>query len=286
MMGKEILHKMKEKVQEKVGLSPSTAESGKGKSKMSKHITHGYHLVKGKAHHPMEDYVVAEFKQVGDSELGLFAIFDGHLSHIIPDYLKSNLFDNILNEPDFWTEPENAIRKAYRITDTTILEKAVDLGQGGSTAVTAILINCKKLVIANVGDSRAVICKNGEARQLSIDHEPTTEKESIENRGGFVSNFPGDVPRVDGQLAVSRAFGDKSLKEHLSSEPDVTVEMIGDDTELIILASDGLWKVMTNQEAVDAIRNIKDARSAAKQLTEEAVKRNSTDDISCVVVRF
>ncbi|EOY13070.1 Phosphatase 2C family protein [Theobroma cacao] len=286
MTGKEILHKMKEKVQEKVGLCSSTAESGKGKSKMAKNITHGYHLVKGKGHHPMEDYVVAEFKQVGDSELGLFAIFDGHLSHIIPDYLKSNLFDNILNEPGFWTEPENAIRKAYRITDTTILEKAVDLGKGGSTAVTAILINCKKLVIANVGDSRAVICKNGEAKQLSIDHEPTTEKESIENRGGFVSNFPGDVPRVDGQLAVSRAFGDKSLKEHLSSEPDVTVEMIGDDMELIILASDGLWKVMTNQEAVDAIRNIKDARSAAKRLTEEAVKRNSTDDISCVVVRF
>ncbi|XP_022733278.1 probable protein phosphatase 2C 39 isoform X2 [Durio zibethinus] len=285
MIGREILLKMKEKVQEKVGLG-STAESGKGKSKMSKNITHGYHLVKGKAHHPMEDYVVAEFKQVGNSELGLFAIFDGHLSHIIPDYLKSHLFDNILNEPDFWTEPETAIRKAYHITDTNILEKAVDLGQGGSTAVTAILINCQKLVIANVGDSRAVICKNGEAVQLSVDHEPSTEKERIENRGGFVSNFPGDVARVDGQLAVARAFGDKSLKKHLSSEPDVTVEMIDDDTELIILASDGLWKVMTNKEAVDAIRNIKDAQSAAKHLTEEAVKRNSTDDISCIVVRF
>ncbi|XVF70166.1 hypothetical protein PTKIN_Ptkin11bG0139500 [Pterospermum kingtungense] len=281
MTGKEILHKMKEKV----GLG-NTAESGKGKSKMSKNIRHGYHLVKGKAQHPMEDYVVAEFKQVGDNELGLFAIFDGHLSHVIPDYLRSHLFDNILNEPDFWTEPENAIRKAYHITDTNILEKAVDLGRGGSTAVTVILINCEKLVIANVGDSRAVICKDGQAKQLSIDHEPSIEKESIENRGGFVSNFPGDVPRVDGQLAVARAFGDKSLKVHLSSEPDVTVEMIDDDTELIILASDGLWKVMTNQEAVDAVRNIKDARSAAKYLSEEAVKRNSRDDISCIVVRF
>jgi serine/threonine protein phosphatase PrpC len=53
----------------------------------------------------------------------------------------------------------------------------------------------------------------------------------------------GDVPRVDGQLAVARAFGDKSLKEHLSSEPDVAMEMIDDDTDCIILASDGLWKV-------------------------------------------
>ncbi|KAL1174850.1 hypothetical protein V6Z11_A04G045300 [Gossypium hirsutum] len=253
---------------------------------MSKNITHGYHLVKGKANHPMEDYVFAEFKQVNGSELGLFAIFDGHLSHVIPDYLKANLFNNILNEPDFWTEPENAIRKAYRLTDTNILEQAIDLGKGGSTAVTAILINCQKLVIANVGDSRAVISKNGVAKQLSVDHEPASERESIENRGGFVSNFPGDVARVDGQLAVARAFGDKSLKKHLTSEPDVSIETIDEDTDLIILASDGLWKVMSNQEAVDAIKGIKDARSAAKHLTEEAVKRNSKDDISIIVVKF
>lgn len=281
MTGKEILYKMKEKV----GLG-SSADSGKGKSKISKNVTHGYHLVKGKSHHAMEDYIVAQFKQVDDNELGLFAIFDGHLSHNIPDYLRSNLFDNILKEPDFWTEPENAMRRAYRVTDTTILEKAFDLGKGGSTAVTAILINCHTLVVANVGDSRAVICKNGVAKQLSVDHEPNAERKEIENRGGFVSNFPGDVPRVDGQLAVARAFGDKSLKEHLSSEPDITEETIDDDTEFIILASDGLWKVMSNQEAADAIKNIKDARSAAKHLTEEALIRKSTDDISCIVVKF
>ncbi|XP_059444050.1 probable protein phosphatase 2C 39 [Corylus avellana] len=282
MAGKEILHKMKEKV----GLGSSDTDSGKGKSKMSKHVTHGFHLVKGKSHHAMEDYVFAQFKQVDDKELGLFAIFDGHLSHDVPDYLKSHLFDNILKEPDFWTETEKAIRSAYQITDTNILEKAVDFGKGGSTAVTAILINCHKLVVANVGDSRAVICKNGVAKQLSVDHEPSMERERIEERGGFVSNFPGDVPRVDGQLAVARAFGDKSLKKHLSSEPHVVVDFIDEKTEFVILASDGLWKVMTNQEAADCIKHLKDARAAAKHLTEEALNRNSTDDISCIVVRF
>ncbi|GMY31862.1 probable protein phosphatase 2C 39 isoform X1 [Fagus crenata] len=282
MTGKEILLKMKEKV----GLGSSDADSGKGKSKMSKHVTHGFHLVKGKSHHAMEDYVVARFKPVDEHELGLFAIFDGHLSHDVPDYLRTHLFDNILKEDDFWTEPEKAVRRAYRITDTKILEKAVDFGKGGSTAVTAILINCQKLVVANVGDSRAVICKNGVAKQLSVDHEPSVERESIEERGGFVSNFPGDVPRVDGQLAVARAFGDKSLKKHLSSEPDISVEFIENDTEFVILASDGLWKVMSNQEATDCIRQIKDARAAAKHLTDEALNRKSTDDISCIVVRF
>ena len=92
---------------------------------------------------------------------------------------------------DFWTEPEVAIRRAYHSTDAEILDKTRVLGRGGSTAVTAILINGQKLVVGNVGDSRAVICKNGVAKQLSVDHEPSKEKRMIERRGGFVSNLPG-----------------------------------------------------------------------------------------------
>lgn len=61
---------------------------------------------------------------------------------------------------------------------------------------------------------------------------------------------PGDVPRVDGQLAVTRAFGDGSLKKHLSSEPHVIDENVDDDTELLILASDGLWKVMNSTKMI------------------------------------
>ncbi|CAN0920318.1 Probable protein phosphatase 2C 39 [Linum grandiflorum] len=281
MSGKEIINKMKEKV----GLG-SSADSGKGKSRVDKHVSHGYHLVKGRSNHPMEDYIVSEFRTVQGHELGLFAIFDGHLSQSVPDYLTSNLFDNILKEENFWTEPEKAITRAYHETDSDILDNAGKLGKGGSTAVTAILINCQKLVVANVGDSRAVISKKGSAKQLSIDHEPERERSEIENRGGFVSNFPGDVARVDGQLAVARAFGDKSLKKHLSSDPYVVVELIDDDTDCVILASDGLWKVMSNQEAVDAIKDVKDARSAAKRLTDEALNRRSSDDISCIVIKF
>ncbi|KAI4333941.1 hypothetical protein L6164_018689 [Bauhinia variegata] len=282
MTGKEILHKMKEKA----GFATSAADTGKGKSKISKHITHGFYLKKGKSGHPMEDYVVSEFKQERDKELGLFAIFDGHLGHDVANYLQNNLFDSILKQQDFWTAPENAVRRGYLTTDEKILEQAFVLGKGGSTAVTAILINGQKLVVGNVGDSRAVICKNGKAEQLSVDHEPSKEKRDIEKRGGFVSNIPGDVPRVDGQLAVARAFGDKSLKMHLSSEPHVVTERISENVEFLILASDGIWKVMSNQEAVDSIRHIKDAKDAAKHLIEEAITKKSKDDISCIVVRF
>lgn len=79
------------------------------------------------------------------------------------------------------------------MTDEDILLKAPKLGPGGSTAVTAILIDSKDLYVANVGDSRAVISKAGKAEQMSVDHEPGNEAEKgkIEEKGGFVSNMPG-----------------------------------------------------------------------------------------------
>ncbi|CAA2949748.1 probable phosphatase 2C 58 [Olea europaea subsp. europaea] len=284
MAGREILNKMKEKA---CFSTPVTPEAGKGKSKFSKNITHGFYLEKGKSNHAMEDCLVSEFKKLDDHELGLFAIFDGHMGRDVAKYLQGNLFNNILKQQhDFWTDTEKALRRAYKTTDNEILEQSFHLGKGGSTAVTAVLMDGHKLVVANVGDSRAIICKKGVAYQISVDHEPGKEKSTIEKKGGFVSNIPGDVPRVDGQLAVARAFGDKSLKRHLSSEPDVAIEMVDDELELIILASDGLWKVMSNQEAVESIRNTKSAQSAAKHLVEEAVSRKSKDDISCIVVRF
>ncbi|KAJ3673746.1 hypothetical protein LUZ60_005738 [Juncus effusus] len=270
--------------------SGAANEAGKGKSSAQNNlkVNYGFSLVKGKSNHPMEDYHVAKFVQMKGEELGLFAVFDGHLGDKVPAYLQKHLFENIIKEDDFWTDPERAIIRAYEKTDNAILtQQSPDLGRGGSTAVTAILfLNGRKLWVANVGDSRAVLGKAGKAVQLTVDHEPSTERGTIENRGGFVSNLPGDVPRVNGQLAVSRAFGDKSLKSHLRSDPDIRSEDTDSNAEVLILASDGLWKVMTNEEAVEIARKIKDPQAAARQLTAEAVNRNSKDDISCIVVRF
>ncbi|XP_057429994.1 probable protein phosphatase 2C 9 [Lotus japonicus] len=263
----------------------SSSSSGKGKSYLCP-VKYGFSLVKGRANHPMEDFHVAKIIQNKGQELGLFAIYDGHLGDSVPAYLQKHLFSNILKEEDFWTDTNSSIIKAYETTDEAILSHSSDLGVGGSTAVTAILLNNQKLWVANVGDSRAVLSRRGEAIQMTIDHEPNTERGIIENKGGFVSNMPGDVARVNGQLAVSRAFGDKNLKSHLRSDPDIRHDEIDSDTEFLILASDGLWKVMANQEAVDIAKKIKDPQKAAKQLTAEALNRESKDDISCIVVRF
>ncbi|KAL7175936.1 hypothetical protein ACSBR2_029499 [Camellia fascicularis] len=263
----------------------SSYSSGKGRSHGGE-IRYGFSIVKGKANHPVEDYHVATFIQMQEHELGLFAIFDGHLGDSVPAYLQKYLFSNILKEEEFWTDPSRSISNAYEKTDQAILSQSSNLGRGGSTAVTAILINGQRLLVANVGDSRAVLLRGGQAIQMTTDHEPNTERGSIENKGGFVSNVPGDVPRVDGQLAVSRAFGDKSLKSHLRSDPDIQDTIIDFNTDVLVLASDGLWKVMENQEAVDIARRMRDPQKAAKQLITEALERDSEDDISCIVVRF
>ncbi|MCO5551225.1 hypothetical protein L7F22_004724 [Adiantum nelumboides] len=104
----------------------------------------------------------------------------------------------------------------------------------------------------------------------------------------FVHQFQikGDVPRLDGQLAVSRAFGNKSLKMHVRSDPDIHLEDIDEATEFLILPSDGLWKVMDNQIAVDTVVKFKDPQVAARCLTSDALALGSKDDISCIVVSF
>lgn len=88
-------------------------------------------------------------------------------------------------------DPEAAIKHAYCSTNKYILENSTRLGPGGSTAVTAIVIDGKDLWIANIGDSRAVLCERGAANQLTVDHEPDAERKRIEQQGGFVTIFPG-----------------------------------------------------------------------------------------------
>lgn len=75
----------------------ASTSSGKGRNSEGE-IKFGYSLVKGKANHPMEDYHVSKFVKIDGKELGLFAIYDGHLGERVPAYLQKHLFSNILKE--------------------------------------------------------------------------------------------------------------------------------------------------------------------------------------------
>jgi len=123
----------------------------------------------------------------------------------------------------------------------------------GSTAVVAV-VSPTHVVVANAGDSRAVLSRAGVPVPLSVDHKPDRPDElaRIKAAGGRVIYWDG--ARVLGVLAMSRAIGDGYLKPYVSSEPEVTVTERTDDDECLILASDGLWDVVTNEMACEVVR--------------------------------
>ncbi|KAF2140718.1 uncharacterized protein K452DRAFT_299439 [Aplosporella prunicola CBS 121167] len=140
------------------------------------------------------------------------------------------------------------------------------------------------LYTANVGDARIVLCRKGRALRLSYDHKGSDENEGrrIANAGGLILNN-----RVNGVLAVTRALGDSYMKDLVTGHPYTTETVIQpDQDEFIILACDGLWDVCSDQEAVDLVRNIADPQAASKHLVDHALARFSTDNLSCMIVRF
>ncbi|PKS13326.1 hypothetical protein jhhlp_000097 [Lomentospora prolificans] len=145
-------------------------------------------------------------------------------------------------------------------------------------------LRSRVLYTANVGDARIILCRAGKALRLSYDHKGSDENEGrrISNAGGLILNN-----RVNGVLAVTRALGDAYIKDLVTGHPYTTETVIQPDAdEFIIIACDGLWDVCSDQEAVDLVREIEDPNEAAKLLVDHALNRFSTDNLSCMIVRF
>lgn len=158
----------------------------------------------------------------------------------------------------------------------------------GTTALVAIVYE-GQLIVANVGDSRGVICDSkGNTIPLSFDHKPQQIKEHrrIKEAGGFIT-FNG-VWRVAGILATSRALGDFPLKDRnlIIAEPDIlTFDLKDMKAQFMILASDGLWDEFSNEEAVAFVReNMDDPFLGAKKLAIEAYSKGSVDNITILIV--
>ncbi|CAH9109344.1 unnamed protein product [Cuscuta europaea] len=155
--------------------------------------------------------------------------------------------------------------------DTTAEEEPCNLG-----SASAIVINGERLVIANMGDYKAVICKDGEAFPVG-GTRPRWQKMN----NWSCKLFPGSIKHPGKQTSASGAF-----KDSRSSDLAVMSERIYGNTELVILASTGVWEVMKEQEAVNLIRHIEDPQKAAECLAEEASTRMSRSKIACLIIRF
>ncbi|KAG5959132.1 hypothetical protein E4U58_005084 [Claviceps cyperi] len=148
----------------------------------------------------------------------------------------------------------------------------------------AAMVRQRILYTANVGDARIILCRGGKALRLSYDHKGSDETEGrrIANAGGLILNN-----RVNGVLAVTRALGDAYLKDLVTGHPYTTETVIQHDLdEFIIIACDGIWDVCNDQDAVDMVREVHDPILASKQLVDLALRRFSTDNLSCMIIRL
>ncbi|KAL3339363.1 hypothetical protein AABB24_028137 [Solanum stoloniferum] len=207
-----------------------------------------------------------------------FGIYDGHGGRMAAQFVADNLHSYIFEMLDNGSTMtrEKAIEAAYIKTDHQFLKQGVG---SGACCVTA-LIEGKEIIISNLGDCRAVLCRNGVAEALTRDHraEREDERKRIEDKGGYVELHKGGW-RVHGVLTVSRSIGDAHLKDWVPAEPDIKTLILTPDMEYLVLASDGLWDQVGNQEAIDLIM-----QSCLREKSMQVATSNEKeeDKIDCV----
>ena len=305
-------------------------------SMLPSHPTSGYCDIQGRRK-VIEDFHTVHLEQGHQ----FFGIFDGHSGNLASKYAASELYkqfirrlgdldDDIASGDDWKKEVEIEMKESFEALHRGVLDviqsypAGAVMSKSGTTA-TALFVTDHAVVVASVGDSRAILSvgtsydpkKQASSIQLTVDHvaADSNERMRIEHRGGVVSSR-GGVLRVNGTLVLSRSIGDAHLAKYLSRTPNVvamTKEEVREKCKLskeedaynttimpcfIILASDGLWDVIENQEAVDLVEQVIQKyhiihesgweggafQEAAELLTQEAYVRGSTDNIGVCVV--
>lgn len=192
--------------------------------------------------------------------------------------------------------------RGFNLTDHSFLAGARAKGDSsGSTAVAAVIHGTApddvRIVVANTGDSRAVLCRGGRAVAMTEDHKPNlpAEQRRINRSGGKVIDANGTyrVGRraVSGSqtwLAVARAFGDIGLKEPdqcVIPTPDIETRHVLPGDSFVLLACDGIFDVLTNQQAIDiAAEHLPgNPRDAAAAVVRAAYKAESQDNLTVLV---
>jgi len=290
---------------------------------------HGYYKNEPKEH--LEELAMTTF----------LAVFDGHggdecsnyLVDALPHQIRTHMLDQKENlqkaiESSRGTrnqseQTEDAVSELMRkILKTAYLKTDKDFispktaPQSGSTAATVILMG-RRLFAANVGDSRVVLCRGGgQCVELTSDHKPSRPDEAARVRaaGGFILH-----KRVMGELAITRAFGDKSFKMGIkamleeeaedmagganeneqakdltaplvSAEPEIASMILSHNDEFLLLACDGLFDVFRSQDAIalarqELIAHRGEPAEVARILSDQAIRvRRSRDNVSILVV--
>ncbi|EAY12551.1 protein phosphatase 2C, putative [Trichomonas vaginalis G3] len=213
------------------------------------------------------------------ADSSLFGVFDGHGGREAAEFASQQLPKSIAEYLKRGDSPADAYKQAFQKTQMDMRPWCVYVG---STCCLA-QISSTTITVANIGDTRAVLCRDGKALRLSVDHKPYLPEEQnyVESRGGFVRDG-----RVGGMLAVSRAFGDGFLGDSINPVPHFVEEKLTPADQFLIIACDGVWDVIPDQKACDIVLGEIDPLSAAKKLRDTAFELESSDNISVIVVSF
>ncbi|XP_061608757.1 protein phosphatase, Mg2+/Mn2+ dependent, 1Nb (putative) isoform X1 [Phyllopteryx taeniolatus] len=238
----------------------------------------------------------------GLADWSFFAVFDGHAGSAVARHCSGHLLGHILASGGLGPEDDpdgvkGALAEGFLQTDKHLHAVARREGwERGGTTVVAALVSPRNIYLANCGDSRAVLCRSGQVRFSTEDHKPYSplEKERIESAGGSVS-----LQRINGSLAVSRALGDFGYKraenrspgeQMVSPEPEVRALERSPADEFLVLACDGVWDAIGNEELCAFVRNrllvCADLRDVCSQVIDLCLYKGSLDNISIILLCF
>ncbi|KAL1459957.1 hypothetical protein WDU94_011902 [Cyamophila willieti] len=224
----------------------------------------------------MEDKHAHILSLPDDPGTAFFAVYDGHGGSSIAEYAMNHLHKHIVKRPEYREgNIVGAMENAFLDIDAAMVEDDTLESQECGSTVNCILIKDNKLYCANAGDSRAIAFVNGVVQPLSQDHKPNNAKERkrIQDAGGRV-----EYNRVNGMLALSRALGDHQFKQNeslgpreqaVTALPDVTEKKVTPDWEFLVIACDGIWEVMSNQEVAKFVQDRIAKRMEPEEICEE-----------------
>ncbi|KAL0310034.1 UNVERIFIED_CONTAM: putative protein phosphatase 2C 74 [Sesamum radiatum] len=276
----------------------------------------------------------------GDKDMFFCAVFDGHgpSGHKVAQYVRdllpakiSSLYKqssidgknavlDIATGPDDCNqnmESKNPLLLSWKARLTkSFQEMDEQLGADGSvetycsgTTSVCVLKKGEHLIIANLGDSRAVLCTRNERQQLVPEQLTVDLKPHLPAEAKRITSCQGRIMAMDEEpnvyriwmpnedcpgLAMARAFGDFCLKDFgLISRPEVTYRKLTERDEFVVLATDGIWDALSNDEVVKIVASARKRSMAGKLLVEKAVRawkykfpRAKIDDCAVVCLFF
>lgn len=290
-----------------MGLTHSLSASAKQKHSQdgSGHgLSWGLSAMQGYRPTMEDDHTVSQAIPVmGDTSF--FAVYDGHAGATLSYLASTGVLPSILasweNTGSDMSGEKIATAMYNGIIDFDINARISNPNlkslrdHSGSTLISTF-VTPTEIIFANVGDSRAVLVRNNVAVFGTEDHKPQSpiETNRVLAAGGYIM-----MGRVCGNLAVSRALGDYVYKDRpdlppheqkMSAAADLTVVTRDPDDQVLIIGCDGIWDVMTNEQAtafvLKAVRNGSSPVEIAEKLIDVCLRRGSTDNMSVIIVLF